>query len=173
MRPERQCGHLDEFLCGWLAPNEAAEFEKHFAECAACQSEAAVQRRIDRVLADDATRLDAIPAALTRRIERSISTARRRRRLASACGLAATVAGALAAGIWIVSAVGRHGGDDRPMAQGLAMPAAADLQPARVTLVDPSSAILVPVESHSPNVTLVCVYPTIRATGEGKTPPAE
>jgi hypothetical protein len=34
---------------------------------------------------------------------------------------------------------------------------------ARVTLVDPSLAILVPIESHSPNVTLVRIYPTTRA----------
>jgi hypothetical protein len=40
-----------------------------------------------------------------------------------------------------------------------------------VTMVDPSSAIVVPVESHSPSVTLVCIYPTIKlAQGDESRP---
>ena len=41
---------------------------------------------------------------------------------------------------------------------------------ARVTMIDPTSAIVVPVESHSPNVTLVCIYPTMRAAREEDRP---
>jgi hypothetical protein len=33
---------------------------------------------------------------------------------------------------------------------------------AEVTMVDPSSAIVVPVESNIPNVTIVWIYPTVK-----------
>jgi len=39
---------------------------------------------------------------------------------------------------------------------------------AHVTMVDPSSSIVMPVESHRPNVTVVYVFPTIRADREGE-----
>jgi hypothetical protein len=49
---------------------------------------------------------------------------------------------------------------------------ASDDEPrVRVSLADPSEAILVPVETCNPNVSVVWIYPTVRP-GHGATEPA-
>jgi anti-sigma factor RsiW len=179
---ELGCEQLDEYLCGWLAPDEAAEFEGHLAGCSACREQSAVQRRIDRLLAEGATGIEPIPAALADRIERGVRAARRRRRVGWVCALTAAAGIVLALGFWGAPRLSFLRHDARPV---VAAPVAADDSPgqpappfakpqaaamARVTLVDSSSAILVPVESHSPNVTVVRIYPTVRIAGDGAKP---
>ena len=77
-----RCDQLDEYLCGWLSPDEAADFEAHLAVCPACQDEAAVQRQIDRLLAEATAQIEAGSHRLAGRIEREVRAARRRRQLA-------------------------------------------------------------------------------------------
>lgn len=175
-----RCNQIDEYLCGWLAPEEAAEFQAHLADCPTCREQCAVQRRIDGLLADGAAAVEPIPVVLTDRIDRGIRRLRRRR-IGWACAL--TAAGIVAAlAIWRAPTVFSPKGDGRPADR---TPVAIDRSPkmpepiaakpqvaavARVTLVDPSSAILVPVESHSPNVTVVRIYPTVKIAGDGAKP---
>jgi hypothetical protein len=174
-----QCDRLDEYMCGWLSKDEAAEFEAHLAGCAACQDECAVQRQIDHSFADAAARVAPLPATVADRIGHGVRTAQRRRQIGWASALAAAAGIPLALGVWVASTAIFSNGDHRPTAPTPtiaadvpklpAPPVIPDSQPiaaACVTLVDPSSAILVPVESRSPNVTVVCVYPTVQIEPE-------
>jgi anti-sigma factor RsiW len=180
---EPRCEQLDEYLCGWLSPDEAAEFAAHLAGCSACREECAVQRRIDRLLAEGAAGIEPVPAALADRIERGVRAARRRRRVGWACALTAAAGIVLALGLWgaprssflrndarpvVTAPVAADDLPQQPVLPSSAKPQAAAI--ARVTLVDSSSAILVPVESHSPNVTVVRIYPTVKIAREGAKP---
>jgi anti-sigma factor RsiW len=179
-----QCQRLDEYLCGWLSTDEAADFEAHLAGCPACQEESAVQRRIDRLLAERAAQAETVPAVLASRVERGIRAARRRRLFGWADALTAAAAVVLAVGLWGAPVLFSTRGNDRPIVENptvpvratepLTPPAFAGTQPvvARVTLLDSSSAILVPVESHSPNVTVVCVYPTLKVARDAEKRPS-
>jgi anti-sigma factor RsiW len=156
-----RCEQLDEYMCGWLLPDEVAEFEAHLAGCSVCQEHCAAQREIDRMLAEEAVEVEAVPAVVADRIERGVRAARRRRLMGWACGL--TAAGVvLALGFWgIQMARGPAAiGNSRELAAPLPFAKPPAVAAARVTLADSSSAILVPVESHSPNVTVVCIFPT-------------
>jgi len=180
-----QCERLDEYLCGWLSAGEAADFEAHLAGCTACQEECTVQRRIDGLLAERATQVEPVPAVVASRIERGIRTARRRQRVGWACAVTAAAAVVLAVGLWRAPVLFSIRGDDRPIVENPIIPVHAtepstppayaetqSVAAARVTLLDSSSAILVPVESHSPNVTVVCVYPTLKVAREGAKRPS-
>ncbi len=177
-----ECDRLDEYLCGWLGPEEAARFEAHLASCPACQDECALQREIDRLLAQGSDRFEPVPNALAIRIERQAT--RLRRRLAWTCALAAAVSLAAAIGLWAFHNRSSGRGDEWPVAEAPPTPTNAPAPPAppapsgppaptapsapqrpapaRVALVDPSSAILVHAKSRNPSITLVWVYPTVR-----------
>ena len=176
-----RCDQLDEYLCGWLPPDEAARFEAHLADCAACREECALQRRIDRMLADGNASFAPVPAGLRSRIDRGIRAARRRR---MACmghcdhgsGRSCTGIGALGERKDSFRATRRH--MRRPKVRPRMVKAPSSIVPplgseppvpaVHVTMVDPASAIVMPVESHRPNVTLVCVFPTIRVDSGGR-----
>jgi anti-sigma factor RsiW len=176
---EPLCDRLDEYLCGWLSPEEAARFEAHLAACPACQEESASQQQIDRLLAEAAAWAEPVPASLMLRIKRRVLAVRRRRLVAWACAVAAAVAVVLTFGLWATQRSISGRSDRSPVAESPIIsadspaPAIASgaLEPqtpasVRVALADPSSAILVPVESRSPNVTVVWVYPTVRVNQE-------
>ncbi len=178
-----KCERLDEYLCGWLSPDEAADFEAHLAACPICREQSALQRQIDR-LTEETAEIEPVPVALAGRIERAIRGARRRR-FVGWVGLATTTAGiVLAVGLWKGQTLFVPRNDGRPLSQEAAIATAASepsgspprlepspATPARVTAVDPSAAIVVPIESHSPNVTLVCIYPTTKiAQNNGRGP---
>jgi len=180
-----RCERLDEYLCGWLSPDEAADFEAHLASCPACREESTVQRHIDRLLAEGAAPIEPVPVLLPSRIERGVRAARRRRQLGWACTLTAAAGIVLALGLWGTPTLFSTRGNDRQTVKNPAAPvhATEPLAPptlpepqsvaaARVTLVDSSSAILVPIESHSPNVTVVCVYPTMKIEREDAKQPS-
>ena len=174
---QSRCDQLDEYLCGWLTSEAAAEFEAHLSDCPACQEECSLQRRIDRLLGEGFAIVNPVPASVAGRIERGIRTARRRR-IGWSIAVTAAAAGIVAAlGIWANSnglmptAIDQQVAEspnDNPL--GLLLKASTQPQAAagstRVTLVDPSSAILVPIESHSPNVTIVRIYPTTKVAAD-------
>jgi anti-sigma factor RsiW len=166
-----RCDQLDEYLCGWLSPDEREGFEAHLADCAECQRECAIQERVDGLMSqcDD----DIAPAGdLRSRVDCAIATARRRRVLGWAGALTAAAVVALALAAWKARSVPVAPHDDRAIAQQPAggenrpLPAPPPAGPqapepgVQVSMVDPSSAIVMPAASHSPNVTLVFVYPT-------------
>jgi anti-sigma factor RsiW len=166
---EARCEQLDEYLCGFLPPDEAVQFEAHLAACPTCREEAASQCQIDRLLAEGTAQIEPVPIALARRIEHRIQVVRRRRHFAWAGTLVAAATILLALALWGTRNILLPQDDLRSIAQQTALPAASEPQPAtvvHVTPVDPSSAIYVPMESHSPNVTLICVYPTTKVNRE-------
>jgi anti-sigma factor RsiW len=173
---DRQCDQLDQYLCGFLPPDETARFEAHLAECPACQEQCLLQQRIDRLLAAGTAPIEPAPIALAHRVERKITRLRRRRQLAWAGTLTAAAAGIVVVVSFLAARRSfLHRDVEQPIAlrptvsQGVSKPSPSlsDAQPpaaplVRVTMVDPSSAIVVPIESHDPNVTLVRIYPTVK-----------
>ena len=159
------CNQLEDYLAGALSEEQAVAFAAHLPRCPACRQAAEQQRQIDHSLRQAVSQLDLVPAGLIERIEGRMRRARRRCLLA--CGAALS---AVAATLLVVMIGGWHLPDGhRPgtvaqrrsalVGEGRATPA----QPrAQVTMADPSSAIVVPIESNMPNVTIVWIYPTIR-----------
>ncbi len=172
----RRCDQLDDYLCGWLSPDEAAAYEAHLVDCGSCREECASQRRIDRLLAEAGAATAPVPAGLRSRVDGRVRAARRRRMLGWAG--AVTAAGlAIAFGIWTTKNtvfLPREGRDTTQHASSedhhipsVAPPAGA-VPPAvavQVTMIDPSSAIAMPVESRHPDVTLIRIFPTIGISG--------
>lgn len=179
------CDRLDDYLCGWLSEEDVARFEVHLAGCPTCQEESAAQQQIDRLLAEATACAESVPPSLVLRIKHQAWIARRRQRFAWMCAVAAAAAVALTCVYWTtrMSLFDRY---DRsqiaksPTADNDSLPPIPNATPepqtlasARVALIDPSSAILVPVESQSANVTVVWVYPAVRVNreGDGHLPP--
>jgi len=175
-----RCDQLDEYLCGWLPPDEAARFESHLADCAACREESALQRRIDRMLADGNASFAPVPAGLQGRIDCGIRAARRRRMAAWGIAITAAAGVVLAFGLWgrektpFVPREAHETAQSSPAdgegSVAIVPPLSSEppIPEVHVTMVDPASAIIIPVESHRPNVTLVRVFPTIRVDSEGE-----
>jgi hypothetical protein len=111
---------------------------------------------------------------------RGIRAAQRRRRVGWAIAIAAAAGVAFVLGLWVRENQSVVHGEGRETAQGSpatengpvsVVPPVGSEPPVtvvRVTMADPSSAIVMPVESHHPNVTVVYVFPTIRADREGE-----
>ncbi len=169
-----ECVNLDEYLLGWLPVEASERFEAHLVDCPECRDECRRQHTVDRQLAAVARHSQPLPGALAGRIERRIRSAawKRRVRLGAGSSLAALL---LVAGVWL--AVGNRGVN--PPGERLAQRELVDspevdraetasrhepsISPsASVKSTDPSRAIIVPVETDSPNVTLVWVYPTVQ-----------
>jgi len=176
-----QCQNLDDYLAACLSDDEAARFEAHLPHCPACREEIADQRGIDRLLARGAAQRAPIPSSLVDRIEGRIRSLRRRRAVRWAVGASAAAAVVLAVGVWLIPQDdGAAPGPERPPGRGsvaetpvesepdgheVASPAQppSDNEPrVRVSLADPSEAILVPMHTSNPNVSIVWVYPTVR-----------
>ena len=86
---ERMCGHLDDYLGGWLDATASAAFEAHLAQCAACRGECERQHQLEALLVQARTELELVPPALVQRLGRRYAALRRRRRIERGVGLAA------------------------------------------------------------------------------------
>jgi anti-sigma factor RsiW len=170
-----ECNRLDEYLLDGLPGDEAAEFEAHLADCPACREELQQQRRIDRLLAQGTGQLGRVPASLIGRIEEQYGRSHRRRVARWACGLSAAAVAASVLAVWLVMGAFGTGNQPQPMVQEHPKPAgeakgtdrAGSETPrtasvARVTFDDPSEAILVPLQTEKPNISIVWVYPTVK-----------
>jgi hypothetical protein len=160
------CEQLDDYLLGWLPPDEAAVFERHLAVCPACHREQTLQRAVDARFAKISESLDVIPSGLVERTRKEIHAARRRRAWRWTLSLAAS-----AAVIWVVIVTQFRPGDfGRPEGQGISaappkIPSGADGQwtvSSLVTLTDPSAGIVVESKTRDPKISVVWIYPTVK-----------
>jgi hypothetical protein len=161
-----RCDQLDDYLLGWLTADEAATFKRHLADCPACRREQALQQTIDVRLVKIREWPDAIPSGLVERTRKGIRSARRRRALRWAEGLAA------AAAVGLAAILGRLRPQDfgRPEAQDVSAlppqaPAIAVKQltvSSRVKLADPSAGIVVEYKTRDPNISMVWIYPILK-----------
>jgi anti-sigma factor RsiW len=170
-----ECERLDDYLLDGLPDDEAAGFEAHLADCPACREELHQQRRIDRLLAAATGQLGPVPASLIDRIEEEFYRSHRRRVVRFAWGLSAAAVAASALAVLLVMGAFGTGNQPQPIMQEHPAPAGDAEQTAsrsrqvprpgavaRVTVDDPSAAILVPLQSGKPNITIVWVYPTVK-----------
>jgi anti-sigma factor RsiW len=158
-----ECEQLDEYLLGWLSAQQTAAFESHLAGCAECRRQRDAQQRIDLAVEKARTRGEPVPPLLADRIRRRVRAARTWRAVRIACALAAAALLMVLPGrSWFAGLGSGLQPEPAMVAQSEPPPArvvAAVGQP-RVRMADPSSAILVPMPSKNPDVTIVWVYPT-------------
>ena len=169
-----ECDRLDDYLLGGLSEDEIAKFEAHLAGCAACRDQLWQQRRIDSLLAEGVGRLEPVSSALIDRIEERVHRSRRRRVVRWAWGLSAAVLVLVGALVWLAAGSLGTGNKPHPIVQEHPRQATGNRQAdpplrqpraslvARVTLADPSDAILVPLETEASNVSIVMIYPTVK-----------
>lgn len=160
-----ECDRLDDYLLGWLSEEQAAAFESHLAVCAECRNETQLQARIDEAAERARNQPEPVPPLLLDRVRRRVRAAKTRRLVRIACALAAaTLLVVLPGRSWFAG----HRCDLQPdtelvaHGQPLPPPVAVAVQQPRIRLVDPSAAILVPMPSKNPEVTIVWVYPTVK-----------
>jgi|GEM_PF-2200614 len=148
----RECDQLDDYLLGWLSPEEAAAFERHLAGCPACRREHGLQRSIDQALARQDTLLDPIPGGLVERIRRQVQAGDRRRATGRnwLAAIAATLLIAVAVGGWRVNRLRPNGGEHaaapgqtqespESLAGSPADPSAGSVPAGKPTLVSPDA----------------------------------
>lgn len=170
-----ECDRLDDYSLGGLSDEATAGFEAHLAGCPACRDELRRQQQIDGLLARATGQLEPVPSSLIDRIEQQVRRSRRRRVVHWAWGLSAAALAASVLAVWLAAggfgtgnrtppvvreapepnSGGEHVDPDRPQA-----PRADPV--ASVAIADPADAILVPVETKAPNVSIVWIYPTVK-----------
>ena len=180
-----ECKNLDGYLAAWLPPHETAAFEAHLANCPACGVEIQRQRTVDRLLDAAAGQLQSPPARLLDRIEGQIQM-RQRRMVGLFCTLSAT-----AVVLVMCFVFARQYADQIPPRQAIVGQAPVEQakevrvegpaieepvveqsadrpdlkRPAvRVTLSRPSDAILIPIQTETPTVSIVWIHPTVKPT---------
>jgi hypothetical protein len=156
------CDHLDAFLAGELSADAASRFAAHLEHCGMCRDAIDQQHWIDGLLRSPSRiELESPPAALIELIHQS--TPRRRRR-------ARFIAGGIAAAAALVVAVGWTALPNR-LVKGPIPVVNNDVaitsiqepslpEPAQATFVGGPDVLVVPIESHHPDVTIVRVYRT-------------
>ena len=170
-----RCDQFDGYLAGWLSDAEVSEFEAHLAGCPACRRQLDQQGRIDSLLAQVAGCLEPDPPHLVDRIEAQIQLLKRRRTIRLAWGLSAAAVAVLLVGVWLVDEYVNTPAEPQPVARRQEVPAvvprgvelpirvASHAKPlVRIRLSDPSAAILVSVETESPNLSIVWFHPTVK-----------
>ncbi|MFV2070391.1 MAG: anti-sigma factor [Pirellulales bacterium] len=169
------CDQLDGYLANWLSERQRAAFKSHLADCHACRSQIELQSRIDRLLVEGVEQLGSASPSLIDSIEGRIQSLHRRRTVRLAAGLAPAASVALLVGVWsAIQEPTRRLPESQPIAKKQAKPvrpredgvlpvplARQTESLVRVTASDPSAAILVPVETEHPNVSIVWVYSTM------------
>jgi anti-sigma factor RsiW len=154
------CHRIDEYLDGELDEPDRSLFEQHLARCSSCAIAVDQQHQLSRLLKAATEQLDRPSPELMRKIDRRLRASRRKRYLAGVVVVA--TAAALA---WIYLHMPARRNEPIPSER---MPAVeiADARPARsqvrISFANQSKLLIVPVETGSPNVTFVWVYPNQR-----------
>lgn len=175
------CDQLEDFVGDRLSARAQAQFQLHLAACTDCRQVIRDHERLDRLLASATSELGPVPTGLIANIEQQLrgQSPRQMSRRIGAFAAAATVL--VACGIWYAA-----GGRARPHAEasrnleiqsnsGAAPSALNDsirrIDPTpvrrsaavRISFDRGSDAIVVPVESQDPNVSIFWLYPTVPA----------
>jgi anti-sigma factor RsiW len=170
------CDRLDDYMLGWLSPDEAAEYEHHLTDCPSCRRELDLQQSIDGLLAGCGGPMDAIPSGLVERTRYRVRAQRRRKVVRWAFGLVVATA------VLLLTFIGRFafwpgsgpGNRDVAVSQNAAVtpgnaalnsPISALENPkasTRVALADPSSGIVLECKTRDPRINLVWIYPTVK-----------
>jgi anti-sigma factor RsiW len=156
------CNKLDAYLAEDLPADDVFRFESHLEECGACREALDEQHWVDSLLQSHLRiQLERTPATVLDSL-RSSQSNRRRHLWQAACGLAAAAVFLIAFG-WI--ALHKDVVHSKSSAtQNLAIVEKANVfahvRP-QATFVATADAIVVPLESPSPDVTVVQIYPSI------------
>lgn len=182
---ESPCSQLDDYMLGWLSPDEAIAFEHHMQDCQACRREQELQNTIDGLLAGTGGPMDAIPQGLVERTRYSVRAARKRNvNRWVFCGAAAAAVMILAiVGGYALRLAIRPGYQEVATAKNPAAPARivpSNAPPgkseqltasSRVELVDPSFGIVVECKTRDPRINIVWIYPAVNyAAASGEQP---
>jgi hypothetical protein len=166
------CDRLDDYLAGELDSQQTEAFRLHLADCAACREEVRFQESINRLLRQ-ATACETPPGLLTR-LEQKVEAASRRKRLTAVASI--TIAASLLAA-FVLRRTDRPEVDPRSENKVVRVPStalvdAAQKQDVGLVLMDGSTDLLVvPQESHQPNVTIFWLYPTIKTAAPASLTP--
>jgi anti-sigma factor RsiW len=164
MRTSR-CDWIDGFLGQWLSQAERAEFVNHLAGCPRCRQTVHEQERINSLVRRAVETLQPVPIDLTDSIHRRLQPGRHRR----LGWMAALTAAAVMAGLaswWLLRP---RQADLRPLPRVAPAPPFFSQQPpesknvVEVTFARPADVIAVPRQSDNRAVTIVWVYPAVRA----------
>lgn len=161
---EPLCNQLDDYLDRSLAGAERAAFEVHLQDCAHCREAVEELDQLHGLLTRATRELQPVPRTLIDRIEQRLQAARRRRLVLRLAAMAA--AALLAVGIAVRLSI------PKPSQPEASRPLVAEQQPGppptkavdprsrvRVTFSPRSSVIDVPIQTASPDVTLIWLYP--------------
>jgi hypothetical protein len=171
------CENRDGYLGKWLAKDERRMFEAHLADCPDCRHRVQEDERLDSLLARANVELMPVPASLLDQIDRRLRQARRQRISAWTSGLAA--AGILISAVavrFFNPPVPDNGPGPSPVLTEHPRPAEALPDPrslVQVTVENPSDVIAVPRRTDNPSVTIIWLYPTIKAGQEPNPAPGE
>jgi anti-sigma factor RsiW len=181
------CNRLDDYMLGWLSPDEVAEFEHHLTDCPACCRELALQQSIDGLLPGCGGPMDAIPSGLVERTRYRVRAQRRRKvvRWAFSLTVAAAMLLLLFIGRFAFWPASGPGNRDVAVSQNAAVtldnaasnsPISALENPkasTRVALADPSSGIVLECKTSDPRINIVWIYPTVKPNTMPGEPPNE
>jgi hypothetical protein len=159
------CDQLDDFLLGWLSPDEAAAFERHLAECPLCRRQCAQQKSIDGLLAEIGQSPDEVPAGLIESARNRLKSSRRRKALQWTLGLVAAAAVLTAAvfGRFVFQHSSLPAGQDIAVNNSTVDPLDNAKISTLVALTDPSEGIVLEAKTNNPKIKLVWIYPIVNA----------
>jgi anti-sigma factor RsiW len=146
------CQRLDDYLAHDLIGAERDEFVAHLAECVECRSAIRAEEQIADRLRSACKRFDPVPPDLALSVSGRIDARHWRRRALAALVLAASLS-------YVAFWLSRDGSIPGIAPKIISPPIASAASPVRVTFPK-NKMLVVPVESESPNVTVLLVYPT-------------
>ena len=154
--PGPMCSLLDDYLARDLMGDDRAGVVAHLHSCAECRRNIQEQERLNVMLTEATVRLDRIPPELFDQVERRVRITRRRRTMATALAVAATIAG-----IWLVSHRGEPEAAHQLNVTVAGTSGSEEFRPAHVRVAFPRerNLLAVPVESQSSNVSVFWVFP--------------
>jgi predicted anti-sigma-YlaC factor YlaD len=148
------CQRLDDYLAHDLMGAEQDKFVAHLDSCAACRAAVREAEELSSRLRSACERFDPVPPDLAVSITGRIDAMRWRRRALAAIALAASIG-------FVAFWLSRDGSVPDTTPKTISPPIASAAAPVRVTFPD-HQTLAVPVESESPNVTVLLVYPNLR-----------
>jgi hypothetical protein len=155
------CDLIDDYIARDLTSEQSSQFQNHLPMCPECQQVLREEKHLAGLLFEATTRLDVVPKSINDRIRRRWQTARQRR--------LATFVTAFAASVAVLILVSRFFLHREPLEpkNGVEVhreqhlpefPTVAD----HVRVTFPAGVVAVPVQSESPNVTIIQVHAGLR-----------